>query len=194
MAHANPCPKLRRLNGLNNLFRRFRRDKKGATAIEFGMLAMPFLFLMMMIVEMAMVFWTRQVLQETMSQISRTVLTGESRKIYTGPQPVQTAAFRDAICAKMGVTTNCAQRVFIDVQPLTSGFSENYVASMVSGKVLNPASFAMRPVGPGEVVIVRVAYVMSVFTAGFFGNLSQLTTGENVLQSVMAFKAEPYVL
>ena len=191
MTQANPRQTPRGLRGLLN---RFRRDKTGTTAIEFGFLAGPFLFMMMMIIEMSMVFWTRQVLQETVSQMSRTILTGESRKLYTGSQNAQAAAFRDAICAKMGVTATCATRVYIDVTPVTTGFSESAVESMVAGKVINPASFTMRPVGPSEVAIVRVAYVMPVFTPGMFGTLSQLSTGENVLQAVVAFKAEPYVL
>ena len=43
--------------GLRLFARRFGADRKGATAVEFGLLATPFFFMLMMIVEMSMVFW-----------------------------------------------------------------------------------------------------------------------------------------
>ncbi len=172
---------------------RFRASRKGATAVEFALLAIPFLFMLMMLFEMAMVFWTRQVLQETTAQASRSILTGESKTLYTGSAAVQTAAFRDAICAKMSMAPDCGSRLFVDVQPLGATFPAALAASMISGGAINPASFQMRPVAPLEIAIVRVAYKMPTITAGFFSGMSKLTTGENVLQSVIAFQAEPYV-
>jgi len=176
------------------LLKRFGKDNRGATAIEFGFLAMPFFFMLMMIVEMSLVFWTRQVLQEAVSQSARTILTGESRTLYTGSQTAQTAAFRDAVCARMKMTSDCSGKLFVDVQPLGASFPAAMVASMVSNNAIDPTTFLMRPVAPQEVAIVRVAYKMPVITAGFFGSMSQLSTGENVIQAVVAFQAEPYVL
>lgn len=175
-----------------SLFRRFRADRKGATAVEFGLLSMPFFFMLMMIVEMSLVFWTRQVLQEATSQAARTVLTGESRTLYTGSQTAQTAAFRDAICARMRMAADCSTRLFVDVQPLGQDFP-NVVDSMVTGQSINAASFMMRPVPPSTIAIVRVAYVVPVISAGYFAGLKKLNSGENALQAVVAFKSEPYV-
>ncbi len=177
----------------SGVLRRFRGDSKGATAVEFGLLSMPFFFLLMMIVEMSLVFWTRQVLQEATSQAARTVLTGESRTLYTGSQTAQTQAFRDAICARMQMASDCATRLFVDVQPLGQDFP-NVIASMVSGNAIDPTSFMMRPVPPAEIAIVRVAYKVPVVAAGYFGSMTKLTTGENVLQAVVAFRSEPYVM
>lgn len=174
------------------MLRRFRRDRKGATAVEFGLLAMPFFFILFLIVEMAMVFWTRQILQESVSQAARTILTGQSRSLYTGTVAVQTAAFRKAICARMTTSSTCESRLFIDVQPVAAGFPAAQAASMISDRTINADSFMMRPVAEKEVAIIRVAYTMPVFSPGFFGQLARLNTGENVVQAVVAFKAEPY--
>jgi pilus assembly protein Flp/PilA len=176
------------------ILRRFRRDAKGATAIEFGFLAMPFFFMLMMIVEMSLVFWTRQVLQEAVSQAARTILTGESRTLYTGSATAQTAAFRDAVCARMNMSSTCSSRLFVDVQPMGAGFPAARAASMISAGAIDPSTFMMRPVAPQEVAIVRVAYKMPVIAAGYFGGLSRLTNGDNVVQAVVAFQAEPYVM
>ena len=165
---------LRRMK--SGLLRRFRADRKGATAVEFGLLALPFFFLMMMIVEMAMVFWQRQVLQEATSQAARSILTGRSRVLYTGSEAAQTEAFRKAICAKIYLSSGCSTRVFIDVQPLGPSFPASRAMSMVREWTIDPTSFVMRSVGPEQVAIVRVAYKVPVITAGFFGSLARLNT------------------
>ena len=48
----------------HSLLGRFRRDEQGAMAVEFSLVAVPFLALMFASVEGAMVFWTNQVLDE----------------------------------------------------------------------------------------------------------------------------------
>ncbi len=163
--------------------------------MEFGLLALPFFMMLMMIVETSMVFWTRQVLQEATSQAARTILTGEARTLYTGTPVAQTDAFRRAVCARMNVTTtaDCETRLFIDVRP-ESAFPAGGATSMVSTGAVDPTNFQMRQVGPGEIVVVRTAFTMPVITAGFFGSLSRLTTGanKNVLESVVAFRTERF--
>lgn len=182
-----------RAHAKRGLLTRFRADRKGATAVEFGLLAMPFFFMLMMIVETSLVFWTRQALQEATSQASRTILTGQSRTLYTGSQTAQTQAFRDAICARMRMASDCSSRLFVDVQPLGQDFP-TVVNSMVTGRAIDPTSFQMRPVPPSEIAVVRVAYKVPVISAGYFSGMARLSTGENVLQAVVAFKSEPYVL
>ncbi len=172
------------------LLRRFGADRKGATAVEFGLISLPFMFMLMMIVETSMAFWTRQVLQEATAQASRTILTGEARTLYTGSVAVQTAAFRDAICARMNLASDCSTRLFIDVQP-ESSFPAT-PNSMVTSGTINTASYQMRAVGPGEIVVIRTAYKIPVLVAGYFGSLSRLSSGENVLESVVAFRSEPF--
>jgi Flp pilus assembly protein TadG len=176
--------------GMHLFAKRFGADKRGATAVEFGLLATPFFFMLMMIVEMSMVFWTRQVLQEATNQAARTVLTGESRTLYTGSAAAQTAAFRDAVCARMNIATDCPTRLFIDVQP-SSAFPAN-ADSMVTSGTIDVTRYQMRPVAPSEIVVVRTAFKVPVITSGFFSAMSRLTTNENVLESVVAFRAEPF--
>jgi Flp pilus assembly protein TadG len=168
---------------------RFRRDRKGATAVEFGLLAVPFFMMLMMIVETSLVFWTRQVLQEATSQAARTILTGEARTLYTGSVAVQTAAFRDAVCARMNVGADCSTRLLIDVRPMNAFGNPG---SMVAGGAMDPSQFAMRPVGPSEIVVIRTAYRVPVIVTGMFSQLSRLSTGENVLESVVAYRTEPF--
>jgi pilus assembly protein Flp/PilA len=175
----------------SRLFRRFRADRRGVTAIEFAFLGGPFILLMVMIVETAMLFWSRQVLQEATSQVSRAVLTGESRKLFTGSTTEQGVKFRDAVCARMDIKpSDCPTKIFIDVLPMNA--FPGSVSSMVSGGAIDPATFAFRPTNPEQIVVIRTAYKVPVFFAGYMSTLSRLPTGENVLESVVAFRTEPY--
>lgn len=176
--------------GPARLMRRFGRDERGVTAVEFGFIAPAFFFMLMMIVETTMVFWTRQVLQEATFQASRNILTGRSATLYTGNPAQQAAAFRDAICAQMRLATDCSSRLLIDVQPMAT--FPGSVSSMVTSGNLDASQFAMRPVGPSQIVVVRVAYKVPVISAQFLGQLSRLSTNENVLESVVAFRTEPF--
>ena len=65
------------------LLRRFRRSQDGAAAVEFAFVAVPFFAILFAIFETALMFWTNQVLEESLSQVSRSLVTGQSRSIYT---------------------------------------------------------------------------------------------------------------
>jgi pilus assembly protein Flp/PilA len=174
--------------------KRFGKDEKGATAVEFGFIAFPFFFMLMMIVETTMVFWTRQVLQEATFQASRALLTGRGATLYAGTPAQAADAFRNAVCAQMRMAADCATRLHIDVQPMVN--FPGAVNSMVSGGAIDPTQFQMRPVQPSQIVVVRTAYRIPVITSGFFGSLSRLSggpnSGDNVLESVVAFRTEPF--
>jgi pilus assembly protein Flp/PilA len=174
------------------LFGRFRKDQRGVTAIEFGFVAFPFLFMLMMIVETALMFWTRQVLQEATNQAARTIMTGQSQTLYTGTPAKQTDDFRAAICGQMRTTNtaDCLTRLFVDVQP-AANFPGN-VASMVQGGAIDPTGFSMRQPGPSQITIVRSVYTMPVLASGFFTPMARLNNGRAAIDVTVALRTEPF--
>lgn len=59
--------------------RRFARDERGVTLVEFGILAFPFFTLIFAIIETAMVFFASQVLDSAVEDASRMVRTGRAQ-------------------------------------------------------------------------------------------------------------------
>jgi len=59
--------------------RGFARDERGVTAIEFGILAIPFFTIIFATIETAMVFFAGQVLDSAVEDASRIVKTGQAR-------------------------------------------------------------------------------------------------------------------
>jgi hypothetical protein len=56
---------------ITSRFKRFRRDKSGATALEFALVAGPLLLLIFGVIEFSRAEWTRQSLQEIAIQGAR---------------------------------------------------------------------------------------------------------------------------
>ncbi len=59
--------------------RRFARAEDGATAVEFALVATPFVALLIAILETALVFFAQQVLQTAATQSARLIMTGQAQ-------------------------------------------------------------------------------------------------------------------
>jgi Flp pilus assembly pilin Flp len=77
------------------ILRRFARKDDGAAAIEFAMVAAPFLALVFAILETAIVFFAGQVLETATADSARLIMTGQAQKagckipnpIHVSPPP-----------------------------------------------------------------------------------------------------------
>ncbi len=60
------------------LLRRFGRDRRGATAIEFALIALPFFALMMAILETFLTFFASQTIETAVNRGARLIRTGQA--------------------------------------------------------------------------------------------------------------------
>ena len=60
--------------------RAFFRCRKGATAVEFALVAAPFLALLVGILQSALVFFASRVLDEVTEEASRNLMTGQAQQ------------------------------------------------------------------------------------------------------------------
>jgi Flp pilus assembly protein TadG len=170
--------------------KRFRRNEKGATAVEFALISVPFLMLLMSTFEMALMLWTSQQMEEAVFQGSRTMLTGESRTKY--PNPVTAAAdFRDTLCNTMTLILDCKARLKVDVQTFAS-FAAATSNSPVSGGVLNTAGFGFQPVTPSTIVVVRAVLSYPLTMSTWSSSFANLSNGDRALMANIAFRTEPF--
>jgi Flp pilus assembly protein TadG len=170
--------------------RRFRRDENGATAVEFALISVPFFMLLMTTVEMALVLWTSQQMEEAVFQGSRTMLTGESRTIYNNPGTAA-AQFRDAVCVNMTLISNCTSRLTVDVRTFAS-FGAATSSSPITAGVLNTAGFGFQPVTPSSIVVVRAVLSYPLTMSTWSTTFANLTNGERALMASIAFRTEPF--
>ena len=180
-------PRLRLLN-------RFRRNQDGATAVEFAMISVPFLMLLAAIIETAMMFWTSQVLEESVSQTSRRLLTGEALGRYKGTGPENTAAFKNDICANSPGLVDCS-KLFIDVRTYSSfaGAKTGIDGSNpVTAGGLNTTGFGYNAPQPQQIVVVRAVLEYPLFFTSWTSSLANIGDGKRGIVASSTFRAEPF--
>jgi Flp pilus assembly protein TadG len=172
------------------VFRRFRHNNDGATAVEFGLVATPFFMLMMAIFELAMLLWTNQVMEEAVFQSSRVILTGEAMTLYPNPATA-VAAFKSDVCTRLTLVSNCNTRLSVDVRTYTS-FATATANQPVSGGVLDTSGFGYQPILPNQIAVVRAVLSYPIVLSSWNKVFSDLANGERALMATLAFRAEPF--
>ena len=170
----------------SSIARRFIRRQDGATAVEFGLVAAPFLALVFAIMETAIVFFAGQTLETAASDGARLIMTGQAQNAGYNQ-----AAFKQAVCAKVYGLFNCNAGLYIDVKSYTNFASVDTTKPIVNN-TLNVSSFGYSPGGPGNIVVVRLMYQWPVYVSLLGLNLSDVSGGKRVLMATVAFRNEPY--
>ena len=186
----------------------FQLDESGATAVEFGLILLPFALLLFAIIETSIVFFTGQALQTAITDASRLILTGQAQHAKDAdgnPKPYDAAKFKEEICARFpilfGSVANCTSKILMDVQPFST-FGGSSVGSPINpaDKTVDTSAWAYRKTNPGEIVVVRVALehpMAARFNGSYFGNalkfdLANLSNGNRLIMASAAFRNEPF--
>jgi len=166
--------------------RRLVRRQDGAAAVEFGLVAAPFLALVFAIIETAVVFFASQALETAAADSSRLIMTGQAQTAG-----YDAATFKNAVCAKIYGLFNCQSGVSVDVQKFSSFSSiTNTKPVDSSGKFnLNPS---YNPGGACDIVLVRLFYEYPVYVSLLGLKLSDLSSGKRLLAATAVFRNEPY--
>src|SRR4051794_24013573 len=151
-----------------SLLARFRRDEHGAMAVEFSLIAVPFLALMFASIEGAIVFWTNQVLDEAVAQASRTLYTGSFQQSTLTVPPAQIPdQFKSAVCSRVKGLFDCSQ-IKIDVQTydaFPSGVPQPILTDPDGTRHLDPAFGQFKPPGPYKITVVRAVIEYPVYAS-----------------------------
>jgi Flp pilus assembly protein TadG len=174
--------------GLRRLVVRFGRKNDGAAAVEFAIVAVPFIAMLFAIIELAFVFWAGQVLETAVHDTSRLIMTGQAQK-----QTFDQTRFKQELCARVLGLFNCNTGMIIDVR--TSGAFATANLSKPTFKpngTLDDTGFSFQTGGPGDIVVVRVMYEWPLILRTFGLDLADTPSGKRLLMSAVAFRNEPY--
>jgi len=178
--------KIRPTGGLR-LLRAFRRDRKGSTAVEFGMLALPFLSLVFAIFETSMVHMTGQVLQTAVSDASRLIMTGQAQSAgFTGVD------FKNEVCKRVKATFDCPGMLKVDVKVFPNFASATAPPPPINGGKLDSSGFGFVPGGPNQIVVVRAAIEYPIVVPLIGQTMVNLADNRLLIMASAAFKNEPY--
>jgi len=168
--------------------RRFARHQRGAVAVEFALILLPFLALMFGIMETALVFFADQTLETAVADSARLIMTGQAQT-----QNLTAATFKNAVCARIYGLFNCQAGVYVNVQTYSSFGSITYTPPIDTNGNLKTTSFVYQPGGPGDIVVVQLFYQWPIYVSLMnLNNLSNMSGNNRLLVATAAFRNEPY--
>lgn len=168
-----------------NLLRRFRRNRRGATAVEFALIAPMFFALLFAIIEVALMFFATQVLETVTQASARYLLTGQAQ----GASMTQ-GQFRNYVCSQIPGLFNCANlQVNVQSYP-TFGTIPNVSVFDANGNFVGATNYC--PGNASATVFVQLSYQWPLFVTGLGFNMSNPGTHSRWLTSTAAFQNEPF--
>jgi Flp pilus assembly protein TadG len=178
--------------------RRFGRDRRGATAVEFAMVAGPFFALVLAIMTIGTQYLTLHFLEHGVNSASRKLRTGEAQK--TG---LTLTDFRKLVCDAAGTMISCDGRLVVHIKSSATFAGLSPLASCVTNGNLTPSSgsgsdaITSQSGNASTAVSVTACYEWSK-GSGFWNVLWGLvsptprTQGKTILSAATAFRSEPY--
>ncbi len=179
---------------------RYAQNAKGATALEFAILGIPFMALLFGIIELAVIFFIGSIIEHATAEASRDIRTGEFQSAGNS-----SAAFKDAICANMSGVGSC-DNLRVDVISAATGKftdlslpsspeectgSQEEIDDCQSAPPVLPADTYTATIG-GDVVIVRTQYFHTLAVPSALTKLANSSGNTRVITAVTAFRNEPF--
>lgn len=175
-----------------SLIARFARHERGAAAVEFALVATPFIALLFGIIELGLVFMGSVTLDNATQAAARQVRTGQvvSPATPAGKETSKTA-FRESICDGMGwMKGDCLTNLVVDVRTF-SEFKDVSYDDPVKNKTFDAGQTTFDTGGPSEIVLVRAYYPWKLYVPLASGAMERMD-GKTLLTSVTTFRNEPY--
>lgn len=164
------------------------RDRRGATAIEFAILAMPFFLLVFAVLETTLSFTAEQVMANSMDRLAREIRTGQ-----IVPTDTDEASFRQLICddLEVFVAAGCPDLHF-DLQSYASFDDVPKSIPFAGPGELDTSGFKYDPGGAGTINNLRVIYEWPVYTDLMKSRIAGLDDGRVLLYTTTTWQNEPF--
>jgi Flp pilus assembly protein TadG len=178
---------MKRVEAMALRMRDFAANCDGVTAIEFGFVLPPLLYLLMAILQIGFVFTAGQVLEDATTEFARQIRTGQ-----TQDQKITQANFRQKFCDRIAVFMSCSDKnLLIDIRVLPSFGTVDLQWPMdKDGNYTDPGQFQIG--AREETVLVRVFYQYKTWLPFVGSVLANLPNGNRLLSASAAFRNEPF--
>jgi Flp pilus assembly protein TadG len=172
----------------------FARHQRGVTAIEFGLLALPFFTIIAAILETSVVFLASQVLDSSVQDVSRFIRTGQAQAANIG-----IARFRSEVCERLYNLFADCNGLHVEVRTITD-FASVSISPPVDwncdeddcGWTRSEAYPAGYAAAPSSIMVVQVYYKWPTLL-NFAGlSLANLPDGKRLLGTATVFRNEPF--
>lgn len=176
----------------------FRNDRRGVTAVEFGLVSVPFLGLLLAIFQAGLYFFTSEALEAVVQQASRNIYTGAAQgaSIWSASDFLNNYFCPKAPAYRPLPSFIDCSKLVVDVRTALNFSSADLSSTFYkSGTKFCPGA-------PDNIVIVRVLYPMPAIVP-LLGSSGKIMTGyvndfptasgwNQVLMGTAVFRNEPY--
>lgn len=154
--------------------------------MEFSLVAGPFVFVLIGIIEMSLMFAASANLHSAANDAARLIRTGQAQLSAGDPETV----FRDELCLRVDTLLDCS-RLQYQVTPITT-FSnfETFAATYDDDGNLEQQGFDAG--GSSDVMLIRVAYRYPLMIPVMANMLSDGPDNTKLLVATVVMQTEPY--
>lgn len=175
-------------NGVLRILQRWGRDTSGATAIEFGFVALPFFMFMFGIIALGLYFFVSFSLENAVERSARMVRTGQAQTAG-----MTTDQFKIQVCSDLPNFSDCASNLRVNVIAASAfdGFAEPECIDG-TGQLMAEATPSAVPGSAGEVVLITACYEWELAAIFPFLKLGNMANGSALIRASTTFRTEPY--
>lgn len=167
---------------------RFARDTRGATIVEFAIVALPFFAILFAVLSASLTFFAQQSIETVTATLGRSLLTGETRA-----GTMTKAQFKALACAKLPPYLRCSN-LLVSVDRSSDFASVSTAAPAVTfapnGAVIDSAPYNLG--AAGDILTLRLFYVWPLPSISLGFDLSTLPNGRRLLIATSVTKTEQY--
>lgn len=168
-----------------SLLQRLIRDRKGATMIEFALVALPAFMLMLGMIEIGLMTLDRSVVEGATREAARKLRTGAAQ---TSADPL--GSFQQTFCANLFKVYDCSTFSY-DVRTFAD-FPSISLPTVTYDQNGAPNNVVFQPGGAGTVTTVRAIH-RHTFGTPLVGSIMGGGSSNSVpITSTAVFKTEPY--
>jgi Flp pilus assembly protein TadG len=168
---------------------RFCLSRGGTTAVEFALIAPPFLALLIAILQVTSFLFAQQALQTAVVAAGRLILTGQVQNANLSQSDFQT----DDVCPLLPALFTCTN-LYVNVQTYNDfAAASTTIPSLTissSGTVSSTGAYSLG--GPGDVIVLQLVYPWKIITGPLGALLPNFSNGYTEIMGITAFRVEPY--
>lgn len=166
------------------LLKRFQKEQDGVTAIEFGMLGLPFFLIITSIIEVSLFFFAGQYLDHSVDQVARKIRVGAL------PGNMSKAEFKQMVCDETSMMLDC-DKIKVDLKVVDSYDNIGGDSPSPVDGSLNDNQYGYTQPGASQIVQMTVHYSWPILTNFVAQHWADLEDGA-LMSSVAAFRTEAF--
>ena len=165
---------------------KFIHSKDGTTAVEFSLIAAPFIFMLIGVIEMALMFASASLLEGSAATAARLIRTGQVQQAG-GSQ----AMFENTLCNFAAPLINCEDLQYQVYSVDTFDEADNLPDAQFDADG-NLTYTTYDPGGVSDVVLIRVAYSYNITTPLLQTFLTNNGDNTRTMMATIVLQTEPY--